>query len=169
MKRFLIIIMFLLLPLSAWSFEYAGLGFGPNLHLSGDRPTNFFLQGEWQPHKVVGTRVFFGFNNGFWIGIAINFKQHIMDIGRGTIWDANFSIPFIFNIKNNSRIAFVGITAGTSVSFDIDGKNNRYFFITPIDILFTPVGWVMYPASAGGWNRDGSISLMCSAGFRFAI
>ena len=169
MKRFLIIIALFFMSFSAWSFEYVGLGFGPNLHLSGERPTSFILQGEWQPHKILGTRLFLGFNNGFWVGIALNFKQNITKIGHGTIWDADFSIPFILNLKLNSRVAFIGVTAGTTLSFDINGKGVSYFFLTPIDLLFTPVGWVMYPASGGGWGKDGSVSYMCSTGFRFAI
>jgi hypothetical protein len=169
MKRFLIILALFILPFSAWSFEYVGLGIGPNFHLHGDRPSNFFVQGEWQPHKILGTRVFLGFNNGFWLGVAINFRQHIANLGRGTIWDANFSVPFIFNIRTNSRIAFVGVTAGTTFSFDMDGKNVNYVFITPFDFMYTPLGWVMYPSSGGGWNKDGSISYLFSVGLRFAI
>jgi len=169
MKRFLIILALFFASSSLWSFEYVGLGFGPNIGFSGDRPTNFFFQGEWQPHKVVGTRLFLGFNEGFWLGVALNFRQNIANLGRGTIWDANFSIPFIVNIRLNSRVAYVGITAGTTFSFDIDGRDASYFFLTPVDLLFTPFGWVIYPASGGGWSKDGSVSYMCSAGFRFAI
>jgi len=167
MKRFLIIAVLLLMSCSAWSFEYVGLGFGPNLHLKGDRPSSFFIQGEWQPHKVLGTKLFLGFENGFWLGVAMNFKQNLAKIGRGTIWDINFSIPFIFNITNSLRVAFVGITVGTTLSFNIDGKDYAYFFVTPFDVLFTPWGWLMYPA--GGWKKEESVSYMCSAGFRFAI
>jgi len=169
MKHLLIVIVLFFASFSLWSFEYAGVGLGPDIRLSGERPSNFFVQGEWQPHKVVGTRVFFGFNNGFWVGVAINFRANIAKIGHGTIWDANLSIPFIFNTRLNSRVAFIGATVGTTVSFDIDGKHHHYFFLTPIDILYTPLNWIMYPASGGGANRDGSVSLMCSAGLRFAI
>ena len=169
MKRFLIITILFLVSLSAWPFEYAGVGFGPNMNLSGGRPSNFFVQGEWQPHKIVGTKLFLGVNEGFWIGAALNFRQNITKIGHGTVWDANFSIPLIFNIKSNSRIAYVGVTAGTSFSFDIDGKSASYFFITPVDILYTPWGWVFSPTSGGGWGKNGSVSCICSVGFRFVI
>jgi hypothetical protein len=167
MKRSLVIAMLFLVPFSVWSFEYAGVGFGPNISMKGERPTNFFIQGEWQPHKVVGTKLYMGFYHGFWLGAALNFKQNIAKMFRTSYWDVNFAIPFMMNISKNSRIAYVGFTAGTTLSFDINGQGRYYFFVTPVDIWITPYVWRQYPSL--GWDKELSISYMFSTGIRMSI
>ena len=167
MKRLLIITVLFFVSSSAWSFEYAGLGLGPTIDIKGGGGTHFAVQGEWQPHKVIGTKLILGFGNGFWMGVALNFKQNLMKMFRTSYWDADFSLPFLYNIKLDSRTGFFGFTMGTTFSFDIDGRGANYIYLTPVELWVMPFVWGQFPSS--GWSTSANISYVCMVGFRTAI
>jgi hypothetical protein len=166
-KSFLIIVTLLLLSSSAWSFEYAGIGVGPAISMKGNDGTHLDFQGEWQPNKVVGTKLILGFSNGFWMGVALNLNQNLSRMFKTSHWDANFSIPFIYNLRLNSRTAFVGFTVGTTFSFDIDGRGLRYIYLTPVEIRILPFVWGQFPSQ--GWSTSMNVAYLCMVGFRTAI
>ena len=165
MKRtFFILTLLLLTSCKLWSFEYAGFGIGPNIDFKGERATAVIMQGEWQPHRVVGARFFLGFREGFWIGTALNLKYTVLGLGRNSNWGVNFSLPLMLNIHSNSRTAYIGFTAGNSFSLSMDDRGDNFLVISPAEFWFTPLVWRMYPS--GGWDKQVSVSVLCSVGFR---
>lgn len=166
-KRSLLILFLLFVSLNAWSFEYAGFGLGPAISLKGAEATHFILQGEWQPHKVIGSKLIVGFGNGFWLGVALNFKQDIMKVFDISHWDVYVSIPFIYNIGLNNRTVFLGFSVGTTFSFGIDSKGSNHFYLTPLEIRAMPFVWNQFPSS--GWDTSANVSYVCMVGYRKAI
>ncbi len=166
-KRFIITLILLSVSLSAWSFEYAGFGLGPAISIKGDEATHFTLQGEWQPHKVIGSKLIVGFGNGFWLGVALNFKKDIMKVFDTSYWDAYVSIPFVYNIGLNNRTVFLGFSVGTGFSFGIDSRGSNYFYLVPLEIRTMPFVWRQFPSS--GWDTSANLSYVCMVGFRTAI
>jgi len=167
MRRYIILFVLLFTSTTLWSFEYAGVGLGPSIGLKGEKTTHFMFEGEWQPHKVVGGRFFLGFSDGFWIGVAINVNQNLTKLAHYAYWDINFSLPFVLNIQQNFRTAFIGFTMGSSISFDMDGRKIYFLYISPVELWLVPLVWRMYPSQ--GWDNTLNIAYMCMVGFRFAI
>jgi hypothetical protein len=167
MKK-LVLILLLLVPLKAYAFKSVGLGFGPNFKIRGDVATSYIIEGNWNPHKNVGARVFIGFLHGFWVGTALNttFSLH-ESMDRSFDYSMNFSIPFIININNGVKTAFIGLTAGNTLSFAIDKTNKYYFFVTPAEFMFVPLTWLLSPS--GGFDAGFEISLRCAIGIKVRI
>ncbi len=170
MKRnlFVIIVSSLIISSNCHAFNYAGIGFGPSFALKGFEGTKFFINGEWKPHKYIGTRFMLGFPDGVWFGVGLNFTYTTTDkFSKKFKWSFNGGVPFIINIHKTYHTAFIGLNTGTSFSFDIDGRNKNYLFITPVELFFFPVTWRLAPN--GGMDLDSNVSLVTSMGLRVAI
>ncbi len=167
-KTILILAILLFVPSAAFSFKSAGLGFGSVINLRGGVPTSYLLTGEWNLHKNIGGKVFVGFVNGFWIGTALNTSFSIHESrSKNFDWSINFSVPFIINIYNGVKTAFIGLTFGNSLSFALDSKNVNYFFVNPAEFVFIPVVWGLSPST--GFSKGLGISFTFSAGFRHRL
>jgi len=166
-KKFFIIFFLLVMPSSLFAFKYASIGFGPNIGLKGFGATNYFLDAQWHPHDNVGARLFVGFANGFWSGVALDIAHTDENLFKNVNWTINFSIPFIINVRGGVKTAYMGFTFGNTLSFDTSGSKKYYFYITPAEVIFMPITWMVYPS--GGLNTGMFVSLFCSMGFKVRI
>jgi hypothetical protein len=167
-KTLVIFFIFFFMPSGLFAFKSVGLGFGPAFNLRGGMSTAYFFTGEWTPHKNLGGKLFLGFVNGFWIGTALNTTFSVYETKtKGFDWSINFSIPFIININNGIKTAFIGLGLGNSLSFALDSRSAYYLFINPLEFVFIPVTWGLSPGS--GFNKGFDVSLAFSLGFRTRI
>ncbi|MEI6092511.1 MAG: hypothetical protein WCQ47_02370 [bacterium] len=168
MKKIIIALLLIILPSKVYAFKTAGFGFGPNLQLRGGVATNLLMDGSWNFHKNVGLRLFVGFKNGFWTGTALNTTFSVYENRTGSFdYSVNFSVPFMINIYNSVRTAFIGVTAGNTISISIDILNRYYLFITPAEFFFIPVVWKLYPV--GGVDTGLQFSVMFSTGIKVKL
>ena len=167
-KNIIVVALLLLIPVKLFAFKSAGIGFGPNLKLRGGIATSLLMDGTWNLHKNIGMRLFVGFKNGFWIGTALNTTFSLYENNAGSFdYSVNFSVPFMMNINNSVKTAFIGITAGNTISVSMDKLNKYYFFITPAEFFLVPVTWMLYPR--GGFDTGLEVSVMFSAGIKVKI
>jgi hypothetical protein len=167
-KIILALLLLFLLPGSLFAFKSAGLGFGPVFNLRGGMSTSYLITGEWNLHKNIGARLFLGFVNGFWIGTALNASFSVFESkDRKFDWSINFSIPFIINIYNGVKTAFMGLTFGNSLSLSLDPSCKYYFFVSPAEFVLIPVTWGLSPST--GFNSGMGVSLAFSLGFRVRL
>jgi hypothetical protein len=101
------------------------------------------------------------------MGVALNFKQDLAKMFKSSHWDVDFSLPFLYNITLDTRTAFLGLTVGTTFSFDLDGRGMYYLYLTPVEIWVMPFVWRQFPSH--GWSTSANISYVCTIGFRRAI
>jgi hypothetical protein len=169
MKKLILVLTILaVVPINAYAFKSVGLGFGPTFKVRGNVETSYIIEGNWNPHKNVGARVFVGFLNGLWIGAGLNTIFSLHESRNGNFdYSMNFSLPFIMNIHNGVKTAFIGFTFGNILSFAVDRTNKYYFFITPAEFVFVPVTWVLNPN--GGFSTGLEISLRCAIGVKVRI
>lgn len=167
-KKIIVISLLMLIPVKIFAFKSAGIGFGPNLKLRGGVSTSLLMDGTWNLHKNAGMRLFVGFKNGFWIGTALNTTFSLYENKSGSFdYSVNFSIPFMININDSVKTAFIGVTAGNTISVAIDKFNKYYFFITPAEFFLIPVTWLLSPS--GGFDAGLEVSVMFSAGIKVRI
>lgn len=150
------------------AFKYAGMGFGPGFGLKGFDGTDYFLNAEWKPHEYIGTRFMFGFPDGVWFGVGLNFTYTTSNkFSRTFKWSFNGGVPFVVNIHETYQTAFIGFNVGTTFSFDVDGRDKYFIYITPAEFFFFPITWRFAPN--GGFDLDSNLSLITSVGFRVSI
>ena len=155
-------------PVKAYAFRSAGFGLGPLIDLRGDLSTSFMMEGDWNLNRNIGMRLFLGAHNGFWVGTALNTMFSLYESGSGGFdYSVNFSLPFMININNGVKTAFIGVTAGNTLSFAADEAHKYYFFITPAEFMIIPVLWGLSPGS--GFNTGLSVSMMSSVGFKVRL
>lgn len=170
MKRALIVFIFALSIISSncFAFRYVGVGVGPSLALKGFSGTKYFFNAEWQPSGYVGTRLIIGFPDGIWIGAGPNFAYSTTDaFSESMTLTVNGGPFFVLNVRESVKVAFVGLNAGVSLSFDIDGRGLYYIYVSPAEFFLAPFVWRISPS--GGWSTDANISLTASVGFRASI
>jgi len=164
----IVFVSIVVLPVKAYAFRAAGFGFGPNINLRGDLSTSFMMEGDLNLHKNVGAKLFVGVHNGFWIGTALNTIFSLYESSSGGFDDSvNFSIPFMVNINNGVKTAFIGLTAGNTLYFAADEAHKYYFFITPAELMIIPVAWSLSPGS--GFSTGLSFSVMSSVGLKVRL
>ncbi|MCX6112954.1 MAG: hypothetical protein NTY22_06730 [Proteobacteria bacterium] len=169
MKK-LILILFVLgvFPVNIYAFRSADIGLGPNLNVRGGVATGLMMEGNWNLHKNIGARLLIGAKNGLWVGLALNTTFSLHESATGDFdYSINFSLPYIININNGVKTAFIGVTAGNTLSFAIDDNNKYYIFITPAEFVFVPLTWVLYPN--GGFKSGFEVSVMTAIGIRVRL
>ncbi len=158
----------MLIPLEAFAFRAVGLGFGPNIGLRGVIDNSYIIEGNWNPHKNVGARLFVGAIHGLWVGTALNTLFSVYESPSSSFdYSLNFSVPFIININNGVKTAFIGITAGNTLSFAVDKTHKYYFCITPFEFVFIPLTWALSPS--GGFSNRLQISILTQMGFKVRL
>ena len=167
-KLILVFIILAVIPVKAYAFKSVGLGFSPTFKVRGNVETSYMIEGNWNPHKNIGARIFVGFLHGLWMGAALNttFSLH-ESMDEKFDYSVNFSLPFVMNISNGVKTAFIGFTTGNTMSFSVDKTNKYYFFITPAEFVFIPLTWVLDPN--GGFNTGLEISLRFAIGLKVRI
>lgn len=168
LKRFILTIVLLIASTqSSYASKYAGFGIGPDFVFKGNMSSLFLMQGEWQPHKVLGAKFFVGFKDGIWLGPAINFNYLRVMFSKNDYLDLNISIPMLFEVRNSDRTAYIGLSAGAKLAFSVNESNTTFIYISPAELWYLPLVWQMYPNNK--WQNNRVFSIFSSVGFRMSL